>query len=553
MLFTAGGLALSLGLAGRATADHLAALQAEAIETGRSAAAHWGTDPAKYTGWSSHSNRLIPVYTFGTRGGGDGIDLSSYTGANSVYRNEAAVRQIYGYLPEQTVSSGADYLDQTDVYRLQEAALHAGRKHVILVVFDGMDWDTTRAAAIHNLGRVGYQEGRGTGTHFQDYTAGGTTQFGWMVTSPHNDGTKVDVDQQSVENPGGKLRGGYDPARGGATPWAASADLEYLISRPEDASHRHAYTDSASSATSMTAGIKTYNDAINVDPAGNPVAPIAHEAQDRGYAIGVVTSVPISHATPASAYSQNVYRDDYQDLTRDLVGLNSISHSHEPLPGVDVLIGTGWGVERAKDSAQGANFVPGNAYLTSHDHEQIDLDRGGRYVVAMRTAGESGADILHRAAARAADGGHRLFGMFGVGGSRSTVNGNLPLATADGDFRLAPGKKGGASFQYTDADLRENPTLAEMTAAALTVLEKHPRGFWLMVEPGDVDWANHDNNLDASIGAVNSGDAAVKVITDWVEQHSNWNETVLIVTADHGHLLVIDRPELLARPESGGR
>ena len=85
-----------------------------------------------------------------------------------------------------------------------------------------------------------------------------------------------------------------------------------------------------------------------------------------------------------------------------------------------------------------------------------------------------------------------------------------------------------------------------MTSAALTVLEGNPKGFWLMVEAGDVDWANHDNNLDTTIGAVNSGDAAVKAITDWVEKNSNWRETVLIVTADHGHYLVLDKPELLA-------
>jgi alkaline phosphatase len=84
-----------------------------------------------------------------------------------------------------------------------------------------------------------------------------------------------------------------------------------------------------------------------------------------------------------------------------------------------------------------------------------------------------------------------------------------------------------------------------MTSAAITVLSSNPRGFWLMVEPGDVDWGNHDNNIDNSIGAVISGDRAVKTITDWVEAHSNWKESLLIVTADHGHYLVLDQPELL--------
>ncbi len=73
--------------------------------------------------------------------------------------------------------------------------------------------------------------------------------------------------------------------------------------------------------------------------------------------------------------------------------------------------------------------------------------------------------------------------------------------------------------------------------------------FWLMVESGDVDWANHDDNIDNSIGAVNSGDDAVKAITAWVERHSNWNESLVIVTADHGHMLNLTKPELLVESQ----
>src|SRR5260370_1039327 len=84
------------------------------------------------------TNRLIPVHTFGTRGAGTGIDLESYIGANSAYRSEAALRRIYGKTPTNTVNPTADYMDQTDVAALQRAALAAGKKHIILVVFDGM-------------------------------------------------------------------------------------------------------------------------------------------------------------------------------------------------------------------------------------------------------------------------------------------------------------------------------------------------------------------------------------------------------------------------------
>ena len=110
-----------------------------------------------------------------------------------------------------------------------------------------------------------------------------------------------------------------------------------------------------------------------------------------------------------------------------------------------------------------------------------------------------------------------------------------------------PGMAGKAET-YSAAEIDENPTLADLTRAALTVLETDPDGFWLMVEAGDVDWANHDDNLDNSIGAVLSGDAAFQAIVEWVETRSGWDETAVIVTADHGHYLVLEQPEALLPP-----
>ncbi|MFH5802694.1 alkaline phosphatase [Alienimonas sp. DA493] len=546
LLLAGGTLApAAAGADGERTGDVLRELQERAIEEGVSEAAHWGWKPETYTLWGTHTNRLIPVYTYGTAGAGEGVDLNDYVGANSVYRDGRKLITLYGRPPANTFNPQAEYLDQTNVYDLQRAALDAGKKHVFLVVFDGMDWQTTRAAAIYNTGRVPYASGRGTGAHFQDYDANGTSQFGFMVTSPHNDGTDVDVDAQRVLNPGGVLPGGYDPARAGAAPWTPGEDLEYLVAGPKFSANRHAYTDSAASAVSMTAGIKTYNNAINVDPEGRRVRTIAHQAQEEGLAVGAVSSVPISHATPAAAYAHNVHRNDYQDLTRDLLGRPSISHPDRPLPGLDVLVGGGYGADREKDSGQGENYVPGNSYLAAEDLRAVDVAHGGRYVVAHRTPGVNGPERLAEAAAEAAAGGKRLFGFYGTKAGK----GHLPFRTADGGYDPTVGRSKTAE-KYSPADLAENPTLADMTRAALTVLETDPDGFWLLVEAGDVDWANHDNNLDNAIGAVNSGDEAVKVVTDWVERNSNWEESLMIVTADHGHYLVLDRPELLA-PQSG--
>lgn len=520
------------------TGDRIRDLQAAAIHNGKADFGHWGEDPANYKAWGSHSNRLIPVYTFGTRNAGPGIDLTSYTGANSPYRNAKALERIYGRLPSHTLNPTAEYCDQTNLFDIQKAALDAGKKHIFLVIFDGMDWQTTRNAAIYKTGKVGYTEGRGAGLHFQDYTASDTTQFGYMVTSPHNAGTDVDVDAQTVKNPNGTIFGGYDPELAGITPWGNAPDPLYPIMKNAKA-RQHAYTDSSCSASSMTAGIKSYNGAVNVDYAGNPVATIAHLSQGAGYAVGAVSSVPISHATPAAAYAHNVERDDFQDLTRDMLGLKSISHPEQPLPGLDVVIGGGYGDDRKKDAGGGKNFVPGNAYLTAADLNAVDVKNGGKYVTAVRQAGVNGAKALAAAAEQAAKEKHRLLGFYGVGGAK----GHLPFQTANGDYQPPVGRANKAE-SYTKADREENPTLAQMTAAAITVLSPRDK-FWLMVEPGDVDWANHDNNIDNSIGAVLSGDQAVKVITDWVEKHSNWNESVLIVTADHGHYFHLTRPELL--------
>ena len=85
-----------------------------------------------------------------------------------------------------------------------------------------------------------------------------------------------------------------------------------------------------------------------------------------------------------------------------------------------------------------------------------------------------------------------------------------------------------------------------MAVAALETLAHDPEGFWLMVEAGDVDWANHANNIDSSIGAVLSGDNAVKAVFDWIESRQAWDKTAVIVTADHGHYFNLVDPTAIA-------
>ena len=270
--------------------------------------------------------------------------------------------------------------------------------------------------------------------------------------------------------------------------------------------------------------------------------PIARTLQDQGFAIGVVTSVPISHATPAAAYASNVHRDDYQDLTRDLIGVPSVFHPGG-LAGVDVLIGGGWGEEKKEDGAQGKNFVPGNRYLTAEDLKAIDVANGGKYVVAQRTRDSKGAEVLRQGVQAAIEQKRRLLGYFGV------KAGHLPFQTADGNYdpvvSMGTGGKADAAEKYSQTDVSENPVLADMAIAAADVLQSRSERWWLMIEAGDVDWANHANNIDNSIGALLSGDKAFAALAKWIESHGGWEDTALYLTADHGHYLVFEKPQAL--------
>ncbi|MEO1618350.1 MAG: alkaline phosphatase [Planctomycetota bacterium] len=509
--------------------DALKQLQRLSVTTQKPVYGHWGANPETYSSWTTHSNRLVPLYTFG-------ITLSKLREQGSLYADADRLASLDGTPGPDSVTPTAMFYDQTDVYTLQQAAVDAGYSNIILMVFDGLDWETTRAAAIYKSGRVDYESGRGRGLAFQDDLRT-KTDFGLICTSAAARGAKSDVDAQRVVKVNDGPQRGFSTRLGGRTPWDSAHDAEYLIGKNGEVPHT--VTDSAASATSLCSGIKTYNGSINIRLDGTQVLPIARELQrDQEFLVGVVTSVPVSHATPASAYANNVSRKDYQDITRDLIGLPSSSHPDQPLPGVDVLIGAGWGEGSGKDTVQGDNFKPGNTYLHQDDLRKVSLDQGGKYRVVQRTSGVSGTEVLMEAAQTAADNQDRLLGFFGVKG------GHLPYATADGQYDPTLDVKGKET--YSEADVMENPSLADMTRAALLVLEQSIDGFWLMIEAGDVDWANHANNLDSSVGAVLSGEAAFEAVMDWVDENNAWDHTAVIVTADHGHYLVLDHPERVA-------
>ncbi len=214
---------------------------------------HFGSQGAgnAFSNHASHTNRLVPVYVFGTK-----ADLASVTGKNSRYRDASKIKELFGgKLPEHTLNPEADYADQSDLYRVQKEAVDRGAKYVFTVWFDGLDWPTTRAAALAKTG-TDYTEGAGSGLIFQDYDKT-PMQYGFVVTTPTHDKNKVDLDRQTVTIPEDSLLGGYDPEIAGSTPWSkgrfhAPGYLKGQNGTTEEKAQilalgrsLHAYTDSA--------------------------------------------------------------------------------------------------------------------------------------------------------------------------------------------------------------------------------------------------------------------------------------------------------------------
>ncbi len=512
-----------------------------------------------FSNYNSHTNRLVPVYVFGGKAA-----LSVVTGANSKYRDAEKIKALYGFLPQYTVNPQADYADQSDLYWVQKEAISRGVKHLFIVWFDGLDWPTTQAAAIVKTGKV-YNEGKGSGLIFQDYDAGGRTQYGFVVTSPTHEQNLPNLDAQTVVIPPDSLGGGYDARIAGSEPWALGPlgprARGYLKGQSASALDRagvvavggvlHAYTDSSTSAAEMISGVKSYNNGLNVTDDGRLVTTLFHQLQQQGWKVGTVTSVPFNHASPAAMYTQDVYRDDYQDLAREMLGLPGILQQarNAPLrPGLDVVMGTGYGVITTPKSlaAQGTNGVLGSLFITDADLAAVDIKNGGKYVVAHTESGISGGEALKRAASEAARRSARLLAVFGRPGLD-----HLPYQTADGHYDPAPSLNSSGRLSpaewYSPADLTEQPTLAQMTEAALTTLPGQPnQPFALFIEAGDVDFALHANNLDNAVGAVYSGEEAIRTVIRWVETHSNWDDSLMVVSSDHGHYLVVDDPQALA-------
>lgn len=229
-------------------------------------------------------------------------------------------------------------------------------------------------------------------------------------------------------------------------------------------------TDSAPAATSLATGYKTDNGVIGMDPTKTKkFTTMAELAKKKGMKIGIISSVSINHATPASFYAHVPSRNDYYGIGMQLLDSD-----------VDYFGGGGFNQDKGKQK-----------------------DKKSLYEVAA----EKGINVV-----RDRD------DIMNLRPSNKRVFAVNPIL--DGDCAMP------YDIDRTDKEL----SLAEFTRKGIELLD-NKNGFFMQVEGGKIDWTCHANDAVTSIKDVLAFDSAVKEGIAFANKHPK--ETLIIVVGDH--------------------
>lgn len=296
---------------------------------------------------------------------------------------------------------------------------------------------------------------------------------------------------------------------------------------------RRAYTDSAAAGTAMATGSKTYNQAIGHNNMGEPMTNITQLAHANDWATGVVTSVQVSHATPSAFSAHNASRYDMTALARD-----QMTNGY-----VDLLIGTGHpdfdnnGLRVAGMTEEECASISCNWWDVQNPESTIGTTEW--QALTAGTLMRSGNDLPNYLITAKSD-----FEALAAGQLPSGLQAGQPLigipevrsTLQQGRDRAAVGADGS---QPSGTRLIQGvPDLATLSTGALNYLaSRDKKGIFLMIEGGATDWAAHANDTGTLIEEAYDFHKAVAAVKQWVEQNSSWEETLLIVTTDHGNAL----------------
>lgn len=232
-------------------------------------------------------------------------------------------------------------------------------------------------------------------------------------------------------------------------------------------------TDSSAGSSSWGGGFRVNNGSLNVGPNGEVHMPIWQKFKKSGKMAGCVTTVPITHATPAGFCVNSKSRNAQEDIAEQYLDL-----------GFDIMMGGG------------------NNYFSP----ELRKDKKDVYA-AYRAKGYQ--VVRNRKEMLASDNSKPTLGVF--------YDDALPYSID----------------RKSSKELTENiPTLAEMAQKAIDRMKNHKNGFVLQIEGGKVDWAAHANDIGALIYDQVAFDEAVKVAIDFAEKDK---ETLVIITTDHGN------------------
>ena len=252
------------------------------------------------------------------------------------------------------------------------------------------------------------------------------------------------------------------------------------------------FTDSAAAGTAMATGTKTENGKIGVDSSGEPLENLSERAIDTGRSAGVVTTVPFNHATPAAWAAHNADRDDYTGMATEMIDGD-----------LDVIMGAGH--PEYDDDAEHLD-TPDYEYLSEEDYDRV-------------SSGETDFDFIED---------NTDFEDLATG--QSTAERVFGLAQAGSTLQY---ERDGSSDEVGGDEMNDLVDLSTMSQGALNTLSQNDDGFHLMIEGGAIDWAGHGNDTARDVEEVLDFNEAVDTVTQWVEENSSWEETLVIVTADH--------------------
>lgn len=305
---------------------------------------------------------------------------------------------------------------------------------------------------------------------------------------------------------------------------------------------RLAHPDSGNTASSLANGIKSYNNAINVDGAGNAqvtITDVISTAVKVGKVAGVVSTVQFGDATPAAlGGAHNTERSNRQAITEEMFSsgrLSVIGGTANPDFNND-------GLPRTPVYAPTTYFAP-NLWLDLKNNTNTSGFNAQKWkLLQERTDIEAIANKAVKPPRKLAmiikgDSSHQ-YNRSGSGTNSTLQQVYNPASTLPDCVTVGvPVAAGVACQQPRKTNV---PSLASMAIAGLNTLGATGRGIYFMAEAGGVDRAEHGNNTARMIEDMIESENTVQAVIDWVNRAdtaATWDNTLLIVTADHDHLL----------------